>query len=233
MFITGTALITGFNFDIDLAVRSHKAIAEKDRFFIGILRPDGVYHSYHGVHKNGNAGTLLYVHGNAAGSGENSPGSPVIPELTEPFIQRRSTLENILLLLTSQNVVYAPDATMQAMLSDSAGRTLIIEPGIGYRLEKRRYSLLSNYSSLEPENTRPFLVPGDGRYERAEQILSGAGENFSVPDGFSLLKSVRQEGAWATRVSFVYSRKQQTVYCVENNDFQQIREYPFSVNEGG
>ncbi len=58
-------VITGFNFDIDTAVWKHKVIAEKERFYIGILRPDGVYHSYHGVNQNGNAGTLLYVHGNA------------------------------------------------------------------------------------------------------------------------------------------------------------------------
>ena len=55
-------LITGFNFDIDLTVWNHRVILEKDLFFIGILRPDGVYHSYHGVNRNGNAATLLYVH---------------------------------------------------------------------------------------------------------------------------------------------------------------------------
>ena len=32
-----------------------------------------------------------------------------------------------------QKIVYAPDATMQAMLSDQQGRTLIVEPGIGWR----------------------------------------------------------------------------------------------------
>ena len=60
----GNNVITGFNFDIDLSVWKHKVIVEEERFFIGILRPDGVYHSYHGVNRNGNVGTLLYVHGN-------------------------------------------------------------------------------------------------------------------------------------------------------------------------
>ena len=63
----GDDTITGFNFEIDLAVWDHKIIAEKDRFYIGILRPDGVRHSYHGVNRNGNVGTLLYVHGNPEG----------------------------------------------------------------------------------------------------------------------------------------------------------------------
>ena len=63
----GNDMITGFNFDIDLSVWNHKVITEKERFYIGILRPDGRYHSYHGINKNGNVGTLLYVHGNDKG----------------------------------------------------------------------------------------------------------------------------------------------------------------------
>ena len=39
----GNDMITGFNFDIDLAVWKHKVIKEKERFYIGILRPDGTY----------------------------------------------------------------------------------------------------------------------------------------------------------------------------------------------
>lgn len=50
----GNDMITGFNFDIDLAVWKHKVIKEKERFYIGILRPDGTYHSYHGINRNGN-----------------------------------------------------------------------------------------------------------------------------------------------------------------------------------
>lgn len=40
-------IITGFNFDIDLAAWDHQVVKEKDRFYIGILRPDGLRHSYH------------------------------------------------------------------------------------------------------------------------------------------------------------------------------------------
>lgn len=37
----GDKMITGFNFDIDLAVWDHKVILEKDRFYIGIRRVGG------------------------------------------------------------------------------------------------------------------------------------------------------------------------------------------------
>ena len=70
----GDEVITGFNFDIDPAVWDYQIMEEEDRFYIGILRPDGARHAYHGVHRNGNAGTLLYVHGNPAGTYEDREG---------------------------------------------------------------------------------------------------------------------------------------------------------------
>ena len=198
----GDDTITGFNFDIDLAVWDHKIITEKDRFYIGILRPDGVRHSYHGVNRNGNVGTLLYVHGNTAGAYQDSQNCMTITDLTEQFVQAKISFDDALQIVQERKIVYAPDATMQAMLSDRQGRTLIVEP------------LITNYSVLAPESTRPFLVPGDDRYERAVQLLNTYGKQFTVTDAFSVLQAVRQEGIWATRVSFVYSAKEHTVYYV-------------------
>ena len=81
---------------------------------------------------------------------------------------------------------------MQAMLSDKNGRVLIIEPGIGHRFEHTKYSLITNYSVLNPEITRPYIVPGDDRFERADKELKRQNDNFSVADAFRILESVRQ-----------------------------------------
>ena len=70
-------------------------------------------------------------------------------------------------------------------------------------------------------------MPGDDRYERALQLLDCCGNDFSVSNAYTLLHAVRQEGAWATRVSFVYSAKEQAVYYVENNRFEHITKYVF------
>lgn len=45
----GNDMITGFNFDIDLSAWKHKVIMDEEHFYIGILRPDGTYHSYQGL----------------------------------------------------------------------------------------------------------------------------------------------------------------------------------------
>lgn len=223
----GNDLITGFNFDIDLSVWNHKVITEKDRFYIGILRPDGRYHSYHGINQNGNVGTLLYVHGNDKGEYKCGSDYMTIVDLTENFIQAELSFDDVLEILNTKKITYAPDAAMQAMLSDISGRVLIIEPGIGYQEEKKQYSLITNYSILAPESTQEFIVAGDNRYEQALQFLEECNDIFSVSDGFSLLQKVHQEGLWATRVSFVYSANEQAVYYTENNQYEHIKKYSF------
>lgn len=224
----GDDIITGFNFDIDLAVWNHKVRLEKDRFFIDLLRPDGKRHAYHGVNRNGQVGTLLYVHENPAGAYREGKNCLSIATLTESFINGHLDYDAALQAVRTKQIVYAPDATMQAMLSDSRGRTLLIEPGLGYREEEGPYALITNYSLLAPDSTRPFVVPGDTRYERAAQLLSACDRSFSVSDAFSVLQAVRQEEPWATRVSFVYSQNQHTVYYAENGDFAHIKTHRFS-----
>ena len=177
---------------------------------------------------NGNVGTLLYVHGNPEGAYQNSKNRMTIADLTEQFVQAKISFDDALQIVQERKIVYAPDATMQAMLSDRQGRTLIVEPGIGWREDHGHYSLITNYSVLAPESTMPFLVPGDDRYERTAQLLNTYGKKFTVTDAFSVLQAVRQERIWATRVSFVYSAKEHTVYYVENNHFSQIERYEFS-----
>ena len=190
----GKDTITGFNFDIDLSVWDHKIIKEKDRFYIGIKMPDNRYHSFHGVHRNGNTGTLLYVHGNPRGRYVEGNSSYSIADLTENYIRGILSFDEVLHILQ----------------------------------EQKQYSLMTNYSVLKPESTRPYIVPGDDRYERAQAQLEKQKETFSVSDAFQILKSVRQKGPWATRVTFVYSAREGKVYYVLNHDFEEISEYSFN-----
>ena len=225
----GNDTVVGFNFDIDLSVWTHTVITEKDRFFIGIKMPDNQYHSFHGVNRNGNVGTLLYVNGNEKGKYSADAGCVAISELTEHYVKGEISFNEAFCIVKNQEIVYVKDASMQAMLSDRKGRVLIIEPGIGHRFEQKRYSLITNYSVLNPEITRPYIVPGDDRFERAEEQLEKQNDNFSVTDAFKILKSVRQEGIWATRVSFVYSVKTHKVFYVLDNRFEEVKEFQFDM----
>ena len=207
----GKETIVGFNFDIDLSEWEHTVIAEKDRFFIGIKMSDNKYHSFHGINRNGNVGTLLYVHGNDNAQFCGNESCYTIADLTENFIKGNLSFDDSLEIVKKKKITYAPDTTMQAMFSDRTGRVLII----------------TNYSILKPELTNPYVLSGDNRYEKAKDLLQGYGENFSISNAFDVLRSVRQEGLWATRVSFIYSVAKNKVYYVLNNDFKNIAEYQF------
>ena len=132
---------------------------------------DNKYHSFHGINRNGNVGTLLYVHGNDNAQFCGNESCYPIADLTENFIKGNLSFDDSLEIVKKKKITYAPDTTMQAMFSDRNGRVLIIEPGIGYRLEKEKYSLITNYSILKPELTNPYVLSGDNRYEKAKDLL--------------------------------------------------------------
>lgn len=71
-------------------------------------------------------------------------------DLTEQYVKGELSFDDACHIVKNQEIVYAQNAAMQAMFSDRKGRVLIIEPGIGHRFEQKRYSLITNYSILNP-----------------------------------------------------------------------------------
>lgn len=61
--------------------------------------------SYHGVNQNGNAGTLLYVHGNSAGAYQGGGNSMTIADLTEQFIKAQISFDEVLQIVKSKNIL--------------------------------------------------------------------------------------------------------------------------------
>ena len=59
------------------------------------------------------------------------------------------------------------------------------------------------------------------------EILRNSTDDFSVQEGLALLKAVKQEGNWATRVSFVYSASENAVYYALERDFEHVRKHTF------
>ena len=75
---------------------------------------------------------------------------------------------------------------------------------------------------------QPYIVSGDDRFERADELLKSCNDSFSVGEAFQILKFVKQEGLWATRVSFVYSVNENKVYYIQNNSFEHISNFQFN-----
>ncbi len=108
----GNDTVVGFNFDIDLSVWTHTVITEKDRFFIGIKITDNKYHSFHGINRNGNVGTLLYVNGNEKGKYSADAECVAISELTEHYVKGEISFEEAFCIVKNQEIVYAKEASM-------------------------------------------------------------------------------------------------------------------------
>ena len=84
-----------------------------------------------------------------------------IADLTEQFVQVKISFDDALQIVQERKIVYAPDATMQAMLSDQQGRTLIVEPG--YWLARRSWTLLADYQLLCPCTRKHSALSCAGR----------------------------------------------------------------------
>ena len=92
----------------------------------------------------------------------------------------------------------------------------MIEPGIGYRLEKERYSLVTNYSLLMRPETRLYIVTGDDRYERAAELLNRSAAVFCCRCNVSTRIGEAEEGVWGYPCYFVYSVKRtESLLCTE------------------
>ena len=59
-------------------------------------------------------------------------------------------------------------------------------------------------------------------------LQNDAGIADRFPD-LPALRGVRQEGPWATRVSFVYAADENVVYYAQDNDFAHIQKHLFAA----
>ena len=128
----GIDKIVGFNFDIDLSVWDHTVITEENRFYIGIKMPDGLYHSFHGINKNGNVGTLLYVHGNENARYIESEDCITISELTEKFIKAEISFDKALDIVKKKKDI----PSEELLKSEDCSKNHVEELGVRLTIEQ-------------------------------------------------------------------------------------------------
>ncbi|MBQ3080505.1 MAG: hypothetical protein IJC48_11000 [Clostridia bacterium] len=139
------------------------------------------------------------------------------------FSETRAIAENM-------PVCSVPGVTFMGALSDKNGNMLWIVPGQGVKyLEKPEYAVLTNFSPFKMDReTHPWM--GWDRYKTAEKMLREAGDDFDVPDCFSVLRAVSQE-VCPTVVSMVFDVTENIVYWCENRRFDRIAHRPLPKAE--
>ncbi len=71
-------------------------LQKRTGFLLAIKMPDNRYHSFHGINRNGNVGTLLYVNGNKNGEYCDGEGYITVADLTESYIRGEILFEDAL-----------------------------------------------------------------------------------------------------------------------------------------
>lgn len=221
----GNDLLYGFNLDIDPAVWQFSLQKTKNYFAVGVTVGKTTY-CVHGVNKNGNFGNTPYM------NGENIPAPKGllrerIDLLNDRYIRGKYTFADVENILQTRATVNIPAATMHSLIGNREGDMYIVEPGYGSKKVEENFAVLSNFPVLTelPDYDNPFY--GKDRYDRAVSVLETADADFSVGDALRLLSETKQEGKWATRVSFVWSRNRNKVFYFLNGDAAHIATHDF------
>lgn len=221
----GNDLIYGFNLDIDPAVWDFSLHKTKNLFAVGITVGKTTYF-VHGVNRNGRFGNVPYMNGESFPAGRGMKRER-IDLMNDRYIRGKYTFADVEEIARTKAIVNIPAATMHSLVGNGNGDLLIIEPGYGVKKVTDNFAVLTNFPVLPvlDDYSDPFF--GKERYDKAVSVLSHADASFSVADALRLLYETRQEGPWGTRITFVYSCKENTVYYFRNGDISRTETHIF------
>jgi hypothetical protein len=222
----GKDTIYGFNLDIDPAVWNFNVYHTKDYFTVEIKVGHTLYFT-HGVNKEGHFSNVPYMNGGDLGKFQMIKNRERVDLLTNRFIRNQYSMEDVEAILKTKTLVNIPGGSMHSLLTCVDGPIYLIEPGLGYQEIKENYAVISNFPILkQPDHFEPWF--GKERYDIAQAILQKSTDDFNAQDGIELLKQVKQDGLWSTKVSFVYSVNEKKVYYCLNGDFDHLQIHSFN-----
>ena len=211
--------IVGWNLDIlDMEYRIRP---EKEGVYIEVNDATEGWMPLFGANSRGDFVGMPTCWPSDARSDPTGDGENVILLDIDLLLQRK-TLQEIREIADERPVFSVPGLTFMAALSDADGNVLHIVPGQGHDYyEKPDYKILTNFSPYKPDREgHPWM--GWDRYQKAEEMLEAARDDFDAGDCFEVLKAVSQE-VCPTVVSMVYDVSERTVYWCENRDWEEIQ----------
>jgi hypothetical protein len=222
----GKDLIIGYNLDIDPSFWNYKLYLKDDAFYIGIKVKNKVFKT-HGINKNVNYAILPYMNDLTKGTYKRGKNHQRIDLLVDNYIANKLSYKQVLDIVKTKNIINVPGCSMHSFFIDNDENILLIEPGVGYKEVKEDYAVIANFPLLEEITDYSPLCYGKPKYDIAVNILANSDNNFSIKDAFNILEKTCQDGQYATRVSFVYSKNEHCVYYALNNNFNDVKQHLF------
>ena len=225
----GSDLLFGYSLDLDPAAWDYRIIKNQKLFTVAIRLGSTTYYT-HGVNAAGAFGNLPYMNGEDVGHKGVGRNQYRIDLLVDRYLRSKFSYAELLDIAKNKTLISGAGGSFHSLIGDAEGHILLLEPLFGFREIEENYACVTNFPLIPvlSDYSNPFY--GKERYDSAVKILSEAGADFSVQEGLALLKSVKQEGQWGTRLSFLYSRQENAVYFCTEGDFERIEKWQFSAH---
>jgi hypothetical protein len=219
----------GMNFDFpDVKLKlSFETAARGDVFYL-CFEWDGSYRKVAGVNMAG-----LFVAAQilvAPFEIESQPGDiPITPyELFSRALETGRVVDDVLNILGTRRLAYTTLRKGHQLFADRRGNTCVVEPGPKsnrvYPLTGRNTVLTNNlFERQQVRAVEAMQRLGLDRYQIAHQWIGERGANFSVADGFELLRrTMLTRGRFTTQCSIVVDPGEAEIYLALKKDFQHI-----------
>lgn len=224
----GDDLFFGYNLDLGLGVWDYKIYAKNNAFYVGI-KVNGKVYKTHGVTCDGRFACLPYMNELEKGVYKRGKNHKRIDLLVDEYIGGKLDFAQLSTIAKEKQIVNVPNCSMHSLIGDKNGNILLLEAGIGTKEIAQDFALIANFSALDTPKDLSSPFYGYDRYCAAKELLDKSKSDFSVKDGLNVLKASLQKGEWATRVSFLYSTNDNSVYYALNGDFDNILVHRFPI----
>ena len=98
---------------------------------------DNKYHSFHGINRNGNVGTLLYVHGNDNAQFCGNESCYTIADLTENFIKGNLSFDDSLEIVKKKKLLMHLTLLCRLCFRIEMGVFSLLNRGLGIAWKKK------------------------------------------------------------------------------------------------
>ena len=147
----------------------------------------------------------------------------IIIMLDIDLLLKKKTFDEIKEIVKNEMIYSIPGVTFMSALSNKNGDVLHIVPGQGSEYyEKPKYKIMTNFSPYKQDKEKHDWMGWD-RYNKAEEMIKNANDDFDVKDGFDILKAVSQT-VCPTVVSMVFDVSDNIVYWCENRQWGDIKQ---------
>jgi len=212
-------VLIGMNFDND-GKRFRVSSGDGKGFLVSVEINDNYYPSF-GVSSTGLFVNNLIVDSNGEGKYKRQNDKRwIVSSLVSRVMDGESSLDSFREQVEQVEIVNGPFMSTHAMIADSLGSTLVVEPG-----RKNIYStgkdsdwyVMTNFPLSEYDDLVPQKPTGSGadRFEVVASYLSSQAGPLTVDQGFDLLNRVRQDGPeWKTVLLLVFEPAKREVSYV-------------------